>query len=87
MYRSIINLSLPIFIGQIAVMANGVIDTVMAGRVSAVDQAAVGIGMSVFFSVFVPLMGVYLQCRQSLRNTTAPATIWLLERTCAKVFG
>lgn len=60
MYRSIINLSLPIFIGQIAVMANGVIDTVMAGRVSAVDQAAVGIGMSVFFSVFVPLMGVLL---------------------------
>jgi multidrug resistance protein, MATE family len=60
MYKSILHLALPIFIGQIALMANGVIDTVMAGRISAVDQAAVGIGMSVFFSVFVPLMGVLL---------------------------
>ena len=60
MYKSILHLSLPIFIGQIALMANGVIDTVMAGQISAVDQAAVGIGMSVFFSVFIPLMGVLL---------------------------
>lgn len=57
---SIVRLALPIFIGQIALMANGVIDTVMAGRISAVDQAVVGIGMSIFFSVFVPLMGVLL---------------------------
>ncbi len=60
MYKSIFNLGLPIFIGQIAWMANNVIDTVMSGRISAIDQAAVGIGMSVFFSVFVPLMGVLL---------------------------
>jgi multidrug resistance protein, MATE family len=60
MYKSILSLALPIFIGQIALMTNGVVDTVMAGRISAIDQAAVGIGMSVFFSVFVPLMGVLL---------------------------
>ena len=60
MYPSIFRLALPIFIGQIAWMANNVIDTVMSGRISAVDQAAVGIGMSIFFSVFVPLMGVLL---------------------------
>ena len=58
--RSILNLALPIFIGQIAFMANGIIDIIMAGHISAVDQAAVGIGMSVFFSVFVPFMGVLL---------------------------
>ncbi|MEO6023034.1 MAG: MATE family efflux transporter [Burkholderiales bacterium] len=58
--KSIIRLALPIFIGQIALMANGIIDTIMAGRISAVDQAAVGIGMSVYFSVFVPFMGVLL---------------------------
>lgn len=57
---SIVRLALPIYIGQIALMLNGVVDTVMAGRISAIDQAAVGIGMSVFFSVFVPLMGVLL---------------------------
>ena len=58
--KSILNLALPIFIGQIAFMANGIIDIIMAGHISAVDQAAVGIGMSVFFSVFVPFMGVLL---------------------------
>jgi MATE family multidrug resistance protein len=35
-----------------------VLDTVMAGRYSAVDLAAVGIGASVYFSVFIGLMGV-----------------------------
>jgi multidrug resistance protein, MATE family len=60
MYKSILHLATPIFVGQIAWMANNVIDTVMSGRISAVDQAAVGIGMSIFFSVFVPLMGVLL---------------------------
>ncbi len=60
MYKSILHLATPIFIGQIAWMANNVIDTVMSGRISAVDQAVVGIGMSIFFSVFVPLMGVLL---------------------------
>ncbi len=60
MYKSILRLAAPIFIGQIAWMANNVIDIVMSGRISAVDQAAVGIGMSIFFSVFVPLMGVLL---------------------------
>ena len=58
--KAIVRLALPIFIGQIAFMANGIIDTIMAGHISAIDQAAVGIGMSVFFSVFVPFMGVLL---------------------------
>ncbi len=38
-------------VAQLAVMANGVIDTVMAGRLSAVDLAAVGIGASIYVTV------------------------------------
>lgn len=51
-------LAWPIWISQIAIMANGVIDTVMAGRYGTLDLAAVGIGTSVYVTLFVTLMGV-----------------------------
>ena len=58
--REILRLGWPVFIGQIAVMANGVIDTLMAGRYSTVDLAAVGIGAAIYISVFIAMMGVLL---------------------------
>jgi MATE family multidrug resistance protein len=54
----IARLAWPVFIAQIAIMANGVIDTVMAGRYGTLDLAAVGIGASVYVTLFVTLMGV-----------------------------
>lgn len=56
--REIIALAWPVFIGQLAVMLNGVIDTVMAGHRSAVDVAAVGLGASIYVSIYIGLMGV-----------------------------
>jgi len=47
-----------VLVAQLAVIASGVLDTVMAGHYSAVDLAAVGIGASVYFSVFIGLLGV-----------------------------
>jgi MATE family multidrug resistance protein len=55
---AIVRLAWPVLVAQLAVIASGVLDTVMAGRYSAVDLAAVGIGASVYFSVFIGLMGV-----------------------------
>jgi len=56
--REILALAWPVFIGQLAVMLNGVIDTVMAGHRSAVDIAAVGLGASIYISIYIGLMGV-----------------------------
>src|SRR5271167_1538614 len=56
--RNIVRLGWPVLVAQVAVMINGVIDTVMAGRLSAADLAAVGIGSSIFISIFVTSMGV-----------------------------
>ena len=56
--RGIVRLAWPVLVAQLAVIASGVLDTVMSGRYSAVDLAAVGIGASVYFSVFIGLMGV-----------------------------
>ena len=56
----IYRLAWPVLIAQLAVMAYAVIDTIMAGRFATDDLAAVGIGASIYFSVFVALMGVLL---------------------------
>lgn len=48
----------PILIAQLAQMANGVIDTVMAGHASAEDLAGVGIGASLWVPVLLFFMGV-----------------------------
>jgi MATE family multidrug resistance protein len=58
--REIFRLGWPMFIGQLAVMFNGVIDSVMAGHYTTLDLAAVGIGTSIYASVFVTMMGVLL---------------------------
>lgn len=55
--RAIVSLGWPMFIGQLAVMANGIIDTMMAGHLSPRDLASVAIGSSIYFVVFVGLMG------------------------------
>lgn len=56
--RRVAALAWPILIGQLAVIANGVIDTVMTARFSAADLAALGLGASVYISIFVGLSGV-----------------------------
>ncbi|HWX11238.1 MAG TPA: MATE family efflux transporter [Trinickia sp.] len=58
--RRIAGLAWPVLIGQLAIIAFGVIDTVMVGRYSAVDLAALGLGSSVYVSVYVGLTGVVL---------------------------
>ena len=48
----------PILIAQVAQMANGVIDTIMAGHASAEDLAGVGIGSSLWMPLFLFFMGM-----------------------------
>ena len=52
------SLAWPIVVGQLAVIMNGVIDTMMTARYSAIDLAALGLGASVYVSIFVGLSGV-----------------------------
>jgi multidrug resistance protein, MATE family len=59
-FREIVRLGWPVFVAQMAVMGNGFIDTVMAGHYSTRDLAAVGVGASIYMSIFVGIMGVLL---------------------------
>ncbi len=56
--RKLLKLTGPIILGQLSITAMGFVDTVMAGRVSPVDLAAVAVGSSFFFPLFLFLIGV-----------------------------
>jgi multidrug resistance protein, MATE family len=47
-----------VLIGQLAIIAFGVIDTAMVGRYSATDLAALGLGASIYISVYIALTGI-----------------------------
>jgi len=56
--KNLTSLSWPILVGQLAVIANGVIDTAMTARFSSIDLAALAVGSSIYISVFVGASGV-----------------------------
>ena len=56
--RKIVALAWPVLIGQLAIIAFGVIDTAMVGRYSATDLAALGLGSSIYISVYIGLTGI-----------------------------
>jgi MATE family multidrug resistance protein len=56
--KKLFALSLPLILAQLAQSSMGFVDTVMAGRVSARDLAAVAVGSSVWFPLFLLLLGV-----------------------------
>jgi MATE family multidrug resistance protein len=56
--RKIASLAWPVLIGQLAIIAFGVIDTAMVGRYSAIDLAALGLGSSIYVSVYIGLTGI-----------------------------
>ena len=56
--KKLTTLALPMFIAQVAQVGTGVVDTVMAGRVSTDDLAAVSLGASLFMTLYVTLLGV-----------------------------
>jgi len=58
--RELLRFAAPVLIAQLAMMANAVIDTAMAGRLSAVDLAAVGIGAAMMGTVMMSLISVLL---------------------------
>ncbi len=48
----------PLVLSQLSFMIMGVMDIVMAGRVSALEQAVVALGVGLWIPVFITLMGV-----------------------------
>jgi MATE family multidrug resistance protein len=56
----LIHLAWPVLVAQLAMMANVVIDTAMAGRLSAIALSPVGIAASILAVVLMTLISVLL---------------------------
>jgi len=56
----ITDLAWPLFIGQISVVAFATVDTMLLGRHSAADLAALSVGTAAYITIFIGLMGVVL---------------------------
>lgn len=56
----IVPLAWPVFVGQLAVLGFGTVDTVLVARHSPTDLAALAVGGATYITVFVGLMGVVL---------------------------
>ncbi|MBK8187688.1 MAG: MATE family efflux transporter [Cellvibrio sp.] len=57
-WKILTRMGAPILLAQLAQMANGVIDTIMAGHASAKDLAGVGIGSSIWIPVLFFFAGI-----------------------------
>ena len=57
---SLLNLSIPIILTQLATQAMGFVDTTMAGQVSAADLAAIALGTSLWLPVSLLLRGIIM---------------------------
>ncbi len=58
--RELVHLAWPMLVAQLAMMANAVIDTAMAGRLTVIDLAAVGIASSIMATILMSLVSVLL---------------------------
>lgn len=58
--RALLRLAAPLFIAQLAQMGTGVVDTIMAGRYSAEDLAAIAIGYNIWLPVYLVTLGIML---------------------------
>lgn len=56
--RAILGQAWPMLVAQLAFILNGSIDTAMAGRVSAVQLAGVSLGINLFVTIAIGLIGV-----------------------------
>lgn len=58
--RALLTIAWPMMIAQLAQVGTGVVDTIMAGRYSAMDLAAIAIGYNIWLPVYLFFIGIML---------------------------
>lgn len=58
--KKLINIAIPILLAQVAQNSMGLVDTIMAGRVSAADMAAISVGASIWLPLILFGLGLLL---------------------------
>ena len=55
-----LKLAMPLLVAQLAQMGTGVVDTIMAGRYSSLDLAAIAIGYNIWLPIYLISLGIML---------------------------
>jgi len=66
--KKLIAIAIPILLAQIAQNSMGMVDTIMAGRVSAADMAAISVGASIWFrgnTLYKTIYVCFISCNRS----------------------
>ncbi len=58
--RRIVPLAWPVFVGQVAVLGFGTVDTVLVARRSPTELAALAVGQASYITIFIGLMGLVM---------------------------
>ncbi|MDR2711400.1 MAG: MATE family efflux transporter [Burkholderiales bacterium] len=77
-FRTIVSHAVTVFVGQIAVMSYGVIDTIVSGRHSELSLAALAVGTAILVTVYVSMTGLVqalLPIWAEMRGAHRPADI------------
>ena len=59
-FSALAGIAMPLLVAQLAQMGTGVVDTIMAGRYSSVDLAAIAIGYNIWLPVYLIGLGIML---------------------------
>lgn len=85
--RTLFALALPMMIAQLASTAMGFVDTVMAGRVSPHDLAAVALGNSIWVPVYLLVSGITLATTPNVAQRFGAVSMPKSARWCARLCG
>lgn len=87
-YRALVRIAWPMLVAQLAQTGTGVVDTIMAGRYSPLDLAAIAIGYNIWLPLYLLFIGIMLGAttiiaqdygagrRQRIRDCL-PQSLWL----------
>lgn len=85
--KKLLLIALPILLAQIAQNSMGLVDTIMSGRVSSADMAAISVGASIWFPLVLFGHGLLLALHQQSPISMAQANAIRLPIKYDKVFG
>jgi MATE family multidrug resistance protein len=57
---AMLKMAMPLLVAQLAQMGTGVVDTIMAGRYSSLDLAAIAIGYNIWLPIYLMSLGIML---------------------------
>lgn len=84
--RELFKLATPLFIAQLAQMGTGVVDTIMAGRYSSIDLAAISIGYNIWLPIYLVSLGIMIAVTSIVAQHYGAGRVEAIRRLLPQAF-